>query len=132
MWTYVEHGLARIEGFYDGSSPAPNNTAISSDILNYFNNCFSLKAHVEADPQLPAAVQAAVQAFFNGSTPLNMARDVANTYKHHTRGNPSAKQANISEVAMGEAPSATVRWTVRATGNSGALVSCALSSCDKS
>jgi hypothetical protein len=105
MWTYVEHGLARIEGFYDGSSPAPNNTAISSDILNYFNNCFSLKAHVEADPQLPAAVQAAVQAFFNGSTPLNMARDIANTYKHHTRGNPSAKQANISEVAMGEAPS---------------------------
>lgn len=81
MWAEVESRLDRLRSWYVGGGPV-NVSGLCNEVTAYFVACYQLKDQIKRDPGVPRDLKREVEDFVHQHEILDLAGDIANTYKH--------------------------------------------------
>jgi hypothetical protein len=110
MWAEVRESLCTVRGWYAGGQ-GMNVTELRAASVAFFVSCFHLRDHIEEDPAVPQPTRAQVRDYIKNNPSLQLAADIANTYKHSKRSG-GQRACRITEVSIRPAGSTlTFAWT---------------------
>jgi hypothetical protein len=88
MWALLQFNLEMIDARYDSDRPGtmPRILAVKNEALNFFITCFHFADHLWSDPAVGGRTNKQdVHAYVKANESLELAADIANSFKHHTR-----------------------------------------------
>jgi hypothetical protein len=109
MWAEVQHNLGVLRRWYSGGQ-GMNVTELRADSLAFFVSCYHLKEHIKEDPAVPWPARDQVSSHVRNIPSLQLAADIANTYKHSKRN--SGRACGIDKASTRPTGSTvTFAWT---------------------
>jgi hypothetical protein len=95
MWAEMQQNLGVLRRWYSGDQ-GMNVTELRADSLAFFVSCYHLNEHIKEDPAVSLSARDQVSGHVGNNPSLQLAADIANTYKHSRRN--SGRACSIDKV----------------------------------
>lgn len=110
MWAEVRQNLGIVRGWYSGGQ-GMNVTELRAASVAFFVSCFHLRDHIEEDPAVAQPIRAQVRDYVKDNPSLQVAADIANTYKHSKRSGGQRACSIIEANIRPTGSTVTFAWT---------------------